>query len=77
MPQIAHPTIVEIYDLRNMLHQRNIFPIGGVGGFSIKLWVAAIAPWFCLTYHPAAPSSNPKLTIYAYLICIEIVTRKE
>ena len=26
---------------------------------------AAIAPWFCLRYHPAAPGSNPKHTIYA------------
>ena len=31
---------------------------------------------FVCTYHPAAPGSNPKHTIYAFSICIEVVTRK-
>ena len=45
---------------------------------TVKRWVAAIAPWFCLRHHPAALGSYPKHTLYAFSICIiEIVMRKE
>ena len=35
---------------------------------AIQIGVAVIAPWFCLRLPSCAPGSNPKPTIYAFLI---------
>ena len=39
--------------------------------------VAAIALWFRLRLSSCGLGSNPKHTIYAFSICVEIVMRKE